>query len=255
MRSRFFRIFTFALMLTVLLTSMPMAASAAGYSSSSSSSNSFTLLNMSGHSITEVYFYPSSNRTWGNARNRGWISNGREANLSFTSAEMRLNVEWSIRIGFDMGRYVSYVLWDEVSPAELVAAQYITVYGNAQGGYTLDYGGSDIDVDENQFTLLNMSGLAITEVYFYPVSNSTWGNARNKSWIYNGQEEDMQFNYSELGLDVEWCMRLGFNMGRYVSYVYWDGLTLADFVNCDYVMVVAEGDGYTIYFENDSEIY
>ena len=245
----FKKISAFALMVVVILTSMNLIASAASYSSGGTS---FNLLNMSGHSITEVYFYPSYNNTWGNARNRGWIYNGREAVLSFTSAEMRLNTEWSLRIGFDKGRYVSYALWEDVSPAELVKAQSITVIANEQGGYTLDYSGSNPTVDNNEFTLLNMTGLAITEVYFYPVSNSTWGNSRNRDWIYNGGEETMRFSYNELGLDVEWCMTLGLNKGRYVSYITWEGLTLADFVNCDYVNVYSNGDGYTISFEDDN---
>ena len=254
MFNRFSRIFAFALMLVMVLMSLNLTASAATYSTNSGS-NSFTLLNMSGHSITEVYFYPSYNRTWGNARNRSWIYNGREATLSFTSSEMRLKTEWSVRIGFDKGRYVTYALWEGVSPAELVEAQYITVIANEQGGYTLDYGGSEPTADNNEFTLLNMTGLAITEVYFYPISNSTWGNSRNRDWIYNGGEETMRFSYNELGLNVEWAMTLGLNRGRYVSYITWEGLTLADFVNCDYVNVYANGDGYTISFESDNNYY
>lgn len=252
MNRRIYKSFVFALMLVMALMSLNLNASAATYSSGG---NSFTLLNMSGHSITEVYFYPSYNRTWGNARNRSWIYNGREAVLSFTSAEMRLNTDWSVRIGFDKGRYVTYALWEGVSPAELVSAQYITVVANDQGGFTLDYGGSDTTVDTNLFTILNMTGLAITEVYFYPISNSTWGNPRNKDWIYNGGEETMRFNYNELGLNVEWCMTIGLNRGRYVSYVTWEGITLEDFVNCDYVNIYSNGDGYTISFEDDEYYY
>ena len=252
MSNRFSRVFAFALTLVMLLASMNLTASAASYSYGS---NSFNLLNMSGHSITEVYFYPSYNSTWGNARNRGWIYNGREATLSFTSAEMRLNTEWSMRIGFDKGRYVSYALWEDISPAELVEAQNVTVYANEQGGYTLDYDGTTPTGDDNEFTILNMTGLAITEVYFYPASNSTWGNSRNREWIYNGDEETMRFSYNELGLNVEWCMTIGLNRGRYVSYITWEGLTLADFVNCDYVNIYSNGDGYTISFEDDSYYY
>ncbi|MBQ5771775.1 MAG: hypothetical protein IIW08_11455 [Clostridia bacterium] len=248
MKNRFVRIGSFALMLVMLLGCCSFTAYAAGYSSSG---NSFTLLNMSGIAITEVYFYPSYNSSWGKIRNTSWIYNGREAKVSFTSAEMRLNTEWCIRIGFNKGRYVSYALWEGISPSELVNAQYVTVISNDQGGYTLDYGGGNANVGDNAFTLLNMTGSAITEVYFYPSSNSIWGKIRNSNWIYNGDEATMRFDYNELGLDVEWCMRLGINMGRYVSYVCWEGLSLEDFVNCDYILVTSEGNSYTICFEYD----
>lgn len=246
MYNRFFRIFTFSLMLVMFLGCCNLTASAAGYASSG---NSFTLLNMSGIAITEVYFYPSYNGNWGKTRNTSWIYNGREATLSFTSAEMRLNTEWSIRIGFNKGRYVSYALWEDVSPSELVAAGCVTVVCNDQGGYTLDFGKNDTDVSGNSFTLLNMSGNAITEVYFYPANNSIWGKTRNGDWIYNGDDATMRFDYNELGLDVEWCMCVGFSMGRYVSYVYWDDLTLEDFVESDYVLITSNGSGYTLSFE------
>lgn len=246
MYNRFFRVLSLALITALLLGCCTQPASAAGYSSSG---NSFTLLNMSGVAITEVYFYPSYNGNWGKTRNGNWIYNGDDATLSFTGAEMRLNTEWSIRIGFNKGRYVSYALWEGITPSELTEAGCITVISNDQGGYTLDFGESDTDVSSNTFTLLNMSGNTISEVYFYPENNSIWGKTRNANWIYNGDDATMRFDYNELGLDVEWCMCVGFSMGRYVSYVYWDGLTLEDFVTSDYVTITSDGSGYTITFE------
>ena len=79
MKNRFVRIGSFALMLVMLLGCCSFTAYAAGYSSSG---NSFTLLNMSGIAITEVYFYPSYNSSWGKIRNTSWIYNGREAKVS-----------------------------------------------------------------------------------------------------------------------------------------------------------------------------
>ena len=247
MRNRLYRVFAMAMMVVLLLSSMNLTASAAY--SSTGSGNSFTLINMSGLSISEVYFYPAHNSTWGNARNRGWIYNGNEGKISFTSAEMRLNTEWAVRIGFNKGRSVSYALWEDLTLSDFIDAGTVFVTANENGGYTIDFGGGDLSVEGNTCTLLNMTGLSITEVYFYPISNSVWGDCRNKSWVYNGDEVEVRFTDNELMLDVEWCMRLGFNMGRSVSYVYWDGLSLEDFVNSEYVTVMTEDDGYIIYFE------
>lgn len=242
MKSRIRRIFAFALMLVFVLMSMNLTASAA-------SGNSFTLLNMSGLSISEVYIYPSYNSNWGNARNRSWIYNGNEANISFTNAEMRVNTDWSIRIGFNKGSYISYALWEDVNPADLINAGTIIVTTNESGGYTIDFGGTGPATYGNGFTLLNMTGLSITEIYFYPINNSVWGDCRNRNWVYNGDEAEISFTSNEMMIDVEWCMRIGFNRGRYVSYVCWEGLTLEEFVDSGYVTVMTNGDGYTIYFD------
>lgn len=251
MRTRFYRLFALAMLVAFVMASMNFTASAQSYSASASN-NSFTLTNMTGLSITEVYFYPVYNSTWGNARNRGWIYNGGDSKISFTSAELRLNTEWALRIGFNKGRSVSYALWEGLTLSEFTDAGSVIVTCNNDGGYTINFGGNGgTEYQGNSFTLLNMTGRSITEIYFYPLNNTVWGDCRNRGWVYNGSEVEITFDDKELLLGGEWCMRIGFNSGRYVSYVLWDYLDLADFVNSGYVTVVTEGNGYTIYFDEE----
>lgn len=237
MRRRFTRIFSFAVMLVMLLMCFQVNAFAA-------SSNSFRLLNMTGCSISEVYFYPTYNSNFGQPRNRGWIYNGNEITVSFTNAEMRLNTDWSMRLCYIKNGYHYYSVWDNISPSDFTGAGSVVITSNEYGGMTIDFGGNN-PTSSGSFTLLNMTGSSITEVYFYPMNNSNFGQLRNANWVLNGNELNVRFTANELALDVDWCMRLGFASGKY-SFVYWENVPIDAFVNSGYV---------TIYIDNGTYMY
>lgn len=242
MRSRLYRIFTFSLMLIMLVMSMNLSASASSYNYNSSSSNSFTLLNMSGCSISELYFYPSYNTSFGQCRNTNWIYNGNSVSVRFTNAELRMNTQWSFRVCYTQGGRHYYCVWDNVTPSDFTDAGTVVLTSNEYGGMTLDFGGID-PVSSGTFTLLNMTGSSITEIYFYPMNNSTWGKMRNSGWIKNGEEINIRFTSNELSVDTDWCMRLGFSGGRY-SFVYWEDVPINAFVDSGFVTIYIDGGTY-----------
>lgn len=242
MHRRIFRVFTFALMLVMVMMSMNLTASA------DVSSNSFEFLNMSGCSISEIYIYPSYNSSLGQPRNREWVTNGSSAIVRFTNAELRLNGEWSLRICYIKNGYHYYSQWDNLRISDFVGVGTVIVTANEYGGMTLDYSGSAANTQAGSFTLCNMTGSSITEIYFYPINNSNWGNLRNRNWLLNGNELTIRFSANEMMLDADWCMRLGFASGKY-SFVYWENIDLRDFVDSGYVTVYTTSDGYYLDFE------
>jgi len=242
MRSRLSRIFTLALMLIMLVMSMNLTASASSYNYNASSSNVFTLVNMSGNPISEIYLRPSYNTALGQCRITNWIYNGNSATIRFTNAEMRLSVDWSMRICYTKGGRHYYSEWDNIYPSELVSAGTILLTSNEYGGMTLDYDGINPE-QSGTFTLLNMTGDPITEIYFYPINNSNWGKLRNTNWVRNGAEVNVRFTANELALNTTWCMRLGFSGGRY-SFVYWEDVPINAFVDSGFVTIYIDGGTY-----------
>lgn len=242
MRSGFVRVFTFAVMLVMLLTTFQAPAFAYSYS------NSFTLTNMTGCAISEVYIYPTYNSNCGQCRNKNWIYNGGSVTISFTNAEMNLYTDWSFRVCFTKnGRYY-YSQWDNVNPSDFVYAGSVMLTSNEYGGMTLDYGGSGSGTESGTFTLLNMTGGSITEIYFYPMNNSNWGQLRNANWVLNGGEVKIRFTANELAVDTPWCMRLGLASGKY-SFIYWENISLEDFVDSGYVTITMRNGEYYIDFD------
>ncbi|MBQ1257651.1 MAG: hypothetical protein IIX93_10320, partial [Clostridia bacterium] len=216
------------------------------------SSKSFTLLNMSGSSITEVYIYPSYNSSWGEIRNQAWIYNGREATITFTNSEYNMDyVSWSMRIGINKGRYVSYSLWEDVSPTDLVSSGKVTLLSNGYGGYTLDYTSTSsvtTQLNKNSFKINNMSGNPIIEVYIYPMNNSNFGKMRNDGWVYNGDSVTVTLNSNELNLNVNWCLRIGVRKNGRAYYTYWENVDISDLINYGPITVYTGSNGWLSYY-------
>lgn len=245
MRNRYYRIFTFALMLVMLLMSMNLTAFASSYGFISSNTSSFTFLNMSGCPVSELYFYPSSNNTCGQTRNSDWIYNGNSTTVRLTNAELRLNTDWTFRVCFTKGGSHYFCNWTNITLSDFINAGTVVLSSNEYGGMTLDFGGVDSSSQSSTFTLLNMTGNPITEIYFYPINNSTWGKLRNTNWVSNGNEVKIRLTANELAVNTTWCMRLGFSGGRY-AFVYWEDVPVDAFVDSGYV---------TIYIDNGVYMY
>lgn len=215
------------------------------------SSKSFTLLNMSGSSITEVYLYPSYNSSWGDPRNTQWIYNGREATITFTNSEYNMSyTTWNMRIGINKGYYVSYYLWEDVSPSDLVSSETVTLLANGYGGYTLDYDAANSGTnytDKNYFTIYNYSGNPIIEVYLYPMNSSNFGKMRNSGWISSGDSVTVYMTSNELNMNIDWCMRIGVRKSGRAYYTYWNNVDLSDLINYGPITVYTGSNGWLSY--------
>lgn len=207
----------------------------------------FTITNYTGRAITEVYLYPTYSSSWGKARNlSGWIRSNSSGPITVTTAEVNRNCSWSLRVGFNASYYVTYVEWEDVDLAsyiggnleiyetgsgwEISLADDSDFYGGGSGynGGSTYNGGSSYTAME--FKLFNNSGRAITEVYLYPAGSSSWGKCRNVSRIADGSSTTIRLTSTELRNSRGWCLRIGFDYPRYVSYCEWSDVDLNDYL-------------------------
>lgn len=237
-----------SLLLTLaFLLSFPVSfADGAAAKLGTNSQYTFQITNLSGRAITEVYLYPAYSGSWGKTRNlAGWIRNNETGTITVTAAEVARNCTWNLRIGFNYSYYVSYAEWEDIDLNSYlgqtleVSATYdgweISLQDDSYSDYNWGTGsngssGSGTGYTSLEFKIFNNSGRAITEVYIYPEGSSSWGSIRNNKWIYDGQSTTIRLNSNEAKSNRKWCLRIGFDYSRYVSYAEWSDVDLSDYL-------------------------
>lgn len=218
----------------------------------------FTINNYTGQSISELYLYPSSNKRFGDPRNtKGYVKDHESCKIYFTSQELKMPGEWSLRIGLKNARYsTTYYTWEGLNLNDYIEEELNLTF-TADGHLNLK---STTPVDQVtpknlNVKITNYTGDSITEVYVFPSNNAKWGYSRTKNWIYNYESATFIMDRDEVSVSTEWTIKLCFKSGRSSYSVTWDEWDINDIIGHELTVYMPDENTYSINYsplDNDS---
>lgn len=209
----------------------------------------FTINNYTGQSISELYLYPSSNKRFGDPRNtKGYIKDHESGKIYFTSQELKVPGEWSLRIGLKNAKYsTSYYTWEGLDLNEFIGEELNLTF-TADGHLNLKSATVTGPVNPQDLTvkISNYTGDSITEVYIFPSNNTKWGFSRTKNWIYNYESATFMMDKDEVAVSTEWTIKLCFKSGRSAYSVTWDEWDINDIIGHELTVYMSDENTYSI---------